>query len=466
MKNKKWILFIIVAVTVVALCVVAVFMFGGKEKTPQKDNNETSKITTSAGKETKPLEQKVNFSAQYIRTGLKNQDYSFPGVAVIHSKDDLTKYYEANKDNFNLERYSNPGASFTISYPDACLKYNSDFFKTYSLIFITLKEGTDAVSHTVETVTVDANGKMKINISAKSPETGDTVMEYWHILTEIPKDKTPKSAEDVSVFYNSVKISAHTHKPAETEQTVDEPFIGYCGNTITTIYFEGGKSHTFMSGNSVTVTDILLNLKYDKNKICKCLPEYTIDTEFGSGYGVNLSEGYARCKEGQADLTKEQIKTLKEIILWAKEEAGAENPFNFEFSITWGTYGVSSYDSKNGTLIKTTDATHPEDYKTTLKLSDKQYSAIWKLIQGLDIESYPDNYNPHGNGVSTPYMSLVLSVSSPEINKTVTVKETMISNTADNEKGQKFLDVCRGIEEILTATEEWKSLPEYEHLYD
>lgn len=113
----------------------------------------------------------------------------------------------------------------------------------------------------------------------------------------------------------------HTHSPAATKQMVSEQISGYCGNTQTTIYFDDGKSFTFMSGNSVTMTDMLVNLNYDKAKLCKCLPEYTVDTEFGTGYGINITSGYARCDKGQADLTKEQIDKLKEIILWAKPQA-------------------------------------------------------------------------------------------------------------------------------------------------
>ena len=47
--------------------------------------------------------------------------------------------------------------------------------------------------------------------------------------------------------------------------------------------------------------------------------ETEFDTEFGIGYGINLAEGYARCDKGQADLTKEQIETIREIIQWAIE---------------------------------------------------------------------------------------------------------------------------------------------------
>ena len=109
----------------------------------------------------------------------------------------------------------------------------------------------------------------------------------------------------------------HSHQAAATAQTVDDPFVGYCGNTQTTLHI-GDKEYTFMYGNSVTLTDILLNLKYDPMRICRCRPEYTVDTEFGKGYGINLTAGHARCDKGQADLTQEQIDTIAEIIEWAE----------------------------------------------------------------------------------------------------------------------------------------------------
>lgn len=118
----------------------------------------------------------------------------------------------------------------------------------------------------------------------------------------------------------SIVSSDHTHQMAVDEQTVSDPVTGYCGNTQTTIYFDDNTKYTFMYGESVTMTDILINLDYDKGKLCKCLPEYTVDTEFGTGYGINITEGYARCDKGQAELTEEQVDKLKEIILWAKDK--------------------------------------------------------------------------------------------------------------------------------------------------
>lgn len=119
----------------------------------------------------------------------------------------------------------------------------------------------------------------------------------------------------------------HIHAPVKEEQTVSDPISGYCGNTQTTIsttqFFTkvtdtAPFEYTFMGDYSVTLTDILVNLDYDPDMVCLCAGEYNVDTEFGTGYEVNLSDGYARCEKGQADLTKEQIDTITQIITWAQ----------------------------------------------------------------------------------------------------------------------------------------------------
>ena len=110
-----------------------------------------------------------------------------------------------------------------------------------------------------------------------------------------------------------LNADGHTHKKADEPQTVSDPYSGYCGNTMTAVRC-GDKECSFMGGNSVYITDLLLNLDYDPKKVCKCLPEYTVDTEFYQGYGVNLSGGYARCDKGQAELTGEQVDKLREIL--------------------------------------------------------------------------------------------------------------------------------------------------------
>ena len=103
------------------------------------------------------------------------------------------------------------------------------------------------------------------------------------------------------------------HVPAAEPQTVEDPVSGYCGNTVTEVTLDG-ETYSFWGSDSVALTDIVINLAYDPAAVCKCLPEFTVDTEFGDGYGVNLSECYVRCEAGQASLTAEQAEEIRGIL--------------------------------------------------------------------------------------------------------------------------------------------------------
>ncbi len=132
--------------------------------------------------------------------------------------------------------------------------------------------------------------------------------------------KTPDgdqtTSEETGVVSNQ---GDHIHQLATGNNIVEHEAVGYCGNTMTTVKYnrpdEADKSweKSFWGGASVKVTDLLTYLDYSED-ICKCLPEYTIDTEFGEGYGVSLSEGYARHGDKQASLTEEQLTFLREVI--------------------------------------------------------------------------------------------------------------------------------------------------------
>lgn len=104
----------------------------------------------------------------------------------------------------------------------------------------------------------------------------------------------------------------HVHTPAAEPETVDGPVSGYCGNTVTSVTVDK-ETYSFWGGDSVTLTDILENLAYDP-EVCRCMAEFTVDTESGGGYGVNLTESFARCEAGQASLTAEQVETIRGIL--------------------------------------------------------------------------------------------------------------------------------------------------------
>lgn len=141
------------------------------------------------------------------------------------------------------------------------------------------------------------------------------------------------------------------------------------------------------------------------------------------------------------------------------------------FSLTFDTNGISSYDSSSGKLVKTNHATHPEDYITTMFLSEEQWQEVTELLGSLALLGYPDNYDPINDPnsdtitSSQPSMTLILTVKTDRWTKTVTCGNIAYMFTGYNDAAQDFLDVCKRLQEIITSTEEWKALPEYEYFY-
>lgn len=432
----------------------------------------------------------VQWHARYIRTDGYLDGAEFPKVAVMKSAKELTDYYNANKDRFDLQRKESVYSDTTIGFLDACDEYDDGFFEENYLILLLLQEGSGSVRHEVINVTQMLDQRINISVIRELPEIGTSDMAQWHVILELSRDVLVENEEDVLVYldgelrwdgsvieppepepvfqtppegtlrsqqgdvaltpagyhwtvensdgtetstiadqvsrplprerleplvissqyaetvylpvagsgvyeptntlgylvkfawganpsrvtctcwpdtvcqdssvqgeeifvdmdggpfyakeggyiyefavtwddtgagyYGTANYYAyiiggaeHSHQIAAQAQIVDTPVTGYCGNTQTTLYI-GDKAYSFMYGNSVTLTDILVNLSYDPARLCRCQVEYTVDTEFGKGYGINLTQGYARCDKGQADLTQEQIDTIAQIIQWAE----------------------------------------------------------------------------------------------------------------------------------------------------
>ena len=107
------------------------------------------------------------------------------------------------------------------------------------------------------------------------------------------------------------------HGQTQQPNTLPHEVAGYCGNTWTTVTYpyrgEPEWSASFMFGPSVELTDLLRWLDYSR-PICRCPSEYRVDTEFGTDYGINLSQGFVRHGDGQAELTEEQVTRLAELL--------------------------------------------------------------------------------------------------------------------------------------------------------
>lgn len=150
-------------------------------------------------------------------------------------------------------------------------------------------------------------------------------------------------------------------------------------------------------------------------------------------------------------------------------------PDDFSFSITWGTYGESSYDSRSGELVKTKNATTPSDYITKLILTENQKLTIYKLLtEDIDLSLYPAYYDPFNAPnsdtfqASDPSQTIRLSFTANGQTRSVDCVDIAFGRMEEcfEKKGEDLLKVARSISELLIDTEEWKAFPEYEFFYD
>lgn len=166
------------------------------------------------------------------------------------------------------------------------------------------------------------------------------------------------------------------------------------------------------------------------------------------------------CNNGKNEQNKSDDNELP-----SNESASKAFPDDFSFALTWNVYGISSYDSETGKLVKTSDTANPEDYTTYCRLSDKDMEYVYNLIASLDVYSYPDVYDPQ-DGFFEPCDRLILTVRVNGEIKTIKAEHISDFKPANDEKGQLFIDTCEAIYDLLELTEEWMALPDYPTLYE
>jgi hypothetical protein len=142
-------------------------------------------------------------------------------------------------------------------------------------------------------------------------------------------------------------------------------------------------------------------------------------------------------------------------------------PDDFSFSIRFNVYGISSYDSATGKLVKTNDPHNEnlEQYETTMQLSDEQIEEIYRLLSALDWSAYPEGYRPT-DIVSKPCETWGLKMQIGDDLKMIECYMIPLGKfEGRDEKAQELIDTFERIQEIITSTEEWKSFPDPEVLY-
>ena len=105
--------------------------------------------------------------------------------------------------------------------------------------------------------------------------------------------------------------------------------------------------------------------------------------------------------------------------------------------------------------------------KIPLLTPEEEAERIYDFIRALNINDYPEIYNPHEDGLmSKPSMTLILTVRLGEWERVIKAKNIAFTYESNDKKGQYFLTTCGAISGILTTTEKWKALPDYEFYYD
>lgn len=316
-------------ITALLLCVLLFCISACSAASPDNGQNvsalpETAESTAppqTGGVNPAPEVGELACQVQYIRTNGYRDGVRYPQVYYIRSAQQLSDYYKANKDIFDLEHKDRVYSDTTIGFLDACERYDKSYFEEKYLVFLLLEEGSGSVRHKVKKVELVEGNQIEISVDRLIPEVGTEDMALWHIMVELDRETESRNVRIIIDGELARMAADHAHRIPEKTQCAESPVSGYCGNTQTTLYI-GDASYTFMYGNSVTLTDMLIRLDYRQNKVCRCMAEYRIDTEFECGYEINLTQGFARCEKGQADLTKEQIDVIARIIEWAEKTDG------------------------------------------------------------------------------------------------------------------------------------------------
>ena len=199
------------------------------------------------------------------------------------------------------------------------------------------------------------------------------------------------------------------------------------------------------------------------------------DVKITDGDNVNAAENEGPVipdvgNDGNAETGNEQVPDIAD-----SEVKVTGMPSDFSFSIVWGTYGISSYDSQTGKLVKTNDATDVSRYTAYVKLSEDDLRKVYNhLFSDIDITSYPETYDPFNapdadiRYESGPNETVIITVTADGVTKMVSC--TGIAFGSPDQcycaEAKAFVDAKNSIVEIIRSLPEWTAFPDYEFYYE
>ena len=127
-------------------------------------------------------------------------------VELIKSAEELQKYYESNRESYDLESRDIVYSDTTVGFADAIKPYGDEYFSEHDLVLVVLTASSGSIRFELYDTNFEDDGnniKMLARISRFVPEMGTHDMAAWHMLIEIPKTKMITDKSQIEVRFIS-----------------------------------------------------------------------------------------------------------------------------------------------------------------------------------------------------------------------------------------------------------------------
>lgn len=162
-------------------------------------------------------------------------------IAIIKSVDELQKYYENNKDLYDLEEFK-----IAIS------EFDEEYFKEKAVILVPFASGESCIGHVVYGIH-ENNGNLDIiiaDVRKVSEIPKREVKNFWHGIIKLDKTQLPEGSVNIKSVPARSEIDA-SHSFYITE-IYEDFFVGEYAGDRYVVY--GKIAHDYCVGDGITVT--------------------------------------------------------------------------------------------------------------------------------------------------------------------------------------------------------------------
>ena len=125
---------------------------------------------------------------------------------------------------------------------------------------------------------------------------------------DAPAAEAPMLEEDLSAEY------------ATADEPAEDIYVPY---PQVTVHLDGN-DYVLETKEGGALLELLKNQVYEESQRCKCDIDFTVVTEFGMEYQINLQEGFARTKQGQAFLSSADVQKIEAVLAKLPQTLPAE----------------------------------------------------------------------------------------------------------------------------------------------